>query len=341
MNLRSSHRALLISATLLVLAACGGGGSESTPTTQTSNTDNSTDNPVSSPTDNSADNSVGNTVATVATLDISSTPLIHISESTSNSFAIQADYSGTSGLSINLESLEIKGINISYSRTQDGFDFTVDADDMNFALESSGNIKITVTDGTLSDEITIPITVKNTSFAILKGSIEKTLTELDQISITNELDGLSVYVADKAYLYGIMNYKERSEWLNDIKSLTSTIQTDELAGLRNRYSELLGNTDVMNEVDAISTLEDIKESALTVGEKFKPIIDKYNTLSIPNFQAPTELSLNLYENNYSLFYGNSALGAVIDDTWVFNTEWVLLQKLIPFNGSLCIAPDNA
>jgi hypothetical protein len=156
-----------------------------------------------------------------------------------------------------------------------------------------------------------------------------------------ELDGLSVYVADKAYLYGIMSYDEKTVWLNNIKELASTIQSDELTVLKNSYSELLINTSVNSEAEATLVLDDIEELLLSTGNKFKSITDQYYELSIPNFIAPTELSLNLYKNNYSLFYGNTELGKVIDDIWVFDAKWRLLEDLIPFSGSLCTTSDDA
>jgi hypothetical protein len=318
MQRSSGYRTLLLAASALAITACGGGGTE-TPTPQTS---------------------VVTPVVEDATITISSTSELSVAESDSLGVTLDIDYTGDKSLSVSIAN-NVDGLSLEHEIDASTLHITLEGENTSGLLSNSGNIVLTVTDGTATEESSIPVTLVNTSFQLALNEIERVRDVLSSADLSKELTNINLYLADKAYLYGLLDFNEKNAWLEDMDTLLASIESTSVSLITDAYDNILTQKSTITETDALNMLGDISTLNSEVSDSFSPILEEYASLSVPNFTIPSELQLTFFYDKYSLFYGNTKVGSTIDGEWVFNDDLKLLEKLLPFNSTLCTVTNKA
>jgi hypothetical protein len=317
-------KTLLLAMTTSILAACGGGESASSGTTT------STPTPI---------------VNRVATLSISS-EVGEMNELSQINIPVTVDYTGSENLTFTATNIsDIDGVTASVVNENGTYYLNVVSDDILTKNITHVLLTIEATDGSVSDQDTIEVIITNTSHNKLFSDNLYNLNNVESLELSYELNNLSAFASDKAYLLGLISHKERIDWLNATITEIEVIEKQIIEEIREGLNELSFFELTITEAEALDKLNAIAEKTYESGKQFSTITDKINALNVPNFTVPTTISLSTFEAQgitiYSLFYGNSTVGALVDDAWVFKDEWLLLEKLIPLNDELCINPIDA
>jgi hypothetical protein len=302
-----------------LLTACGGGGSgSSAPTTST---------PV--------------TPQPVATLAIEVGELaVSIADADEKTVPVTVTYTGTNALTAELSDVNIEGLSISQSQNTGTFELTFTANDLLGTIEKTAELTVTVTDGSLTESTVLNITSSNTSLLQLMDKTAAELDALDTFDVSDELTNITMYVADKAYLYGLLTHAQKITWLTDMSSLVSAIQSTVTSETKDLLAAVLNQRHELTETEAISLINQAKDVLRAAGSEFNPLSEEINALDMPNLTPLETFTINQYNGQFSLFYGNNAYGAETNEQWLFAEKWLLLNKLIPFNTQTCPA-NNA
>ena len=298
-----------------LLAACGGGGSGNSTT------------PV--------------TPQPIATLSIEVAELaLSISDTEQKVVPITVTYTGTKALTTELSDVNIEGLIISQLQNEGNFELTFTAGDLLGKIEQATELTVSVTDGTLTESATLTITSSNTSLLQLMDKTTAEFDALDTFDVSDELANIATYVADKAYLYGVLTHDEKTTWLADMNSLISAIQSTVTSETKDLLTTVLNQRNELTETDAINLINQAKDVLRAAGSEFNQLSEQINALDVPNLTPLETFVINQYNGQFSLFYGNNAYGAETNEQWLFAEKWLLLDKLIPFNTQSCPA-NNA
>ena len=267
-------------------------------------------------------------------------------ESSQINIPVTAEYTGGENLTFTATNIsDIDGVTASVVNEDGAYYLNVVSDDI--LTQNIAHVLLTIeaTDGSVSNQDTIEVIITNTSHNKLFSDNLYNLNNVESLELSYELNNLSAFASDKAYLLGLISHKERIDWLDTTITEAEVIEKQIIEEIREGLDELSFFELTITEAEALDKLNAIAEKTYESGKQFSTIIDKINALNVPNFTVPTTISLSTFESQgttiYSLFYGNSTVGALVDDAWVFKDEWLLLEKLIPLNDELCINPINA
>lgn len=299
----------LITASLLALTACGGGGSD----------------------DKGGNNNGNDTSATTLTLGELST--FSYNEKTAHTWALNVNYDGNASdltYSVN-ETTNSNFVTVSAG----GGKVELTLGDMLEGLSKTVSFTVTVTDGKLTDTVSVSGDVVNTSLQETTSTAKALADKADTFSSNgiDELNWYGVYSADLQYLSldidadAKVNLKNTfSDAVTQIKSTASNVSA--------ALNEALANTSValvdsklsavlQTQSDNFNALPSMIQSALV------DLDDKNNAYTLP-----TITSLN----NGSVFYGNLALGSVSNSgTFVFNDAYSFLDIVVSGSNFGCNA----
>lgn len=306
---------IVVLSSMMSLTACGGGGSESSPPTSIE--------PTPDP-----------------TLSMDSSSGITVSENSSAQASISVNYTGNESLEMSFAEPNLDALTTRVSLSGSTLSISIDADELLGHAEETGTLQVTVSAGSLSETAEISITALNTSLDNVLSDIAQQAENADSLSVSGELHNISTFLADKAYLYGILTNDEKSDWLLRQNEDSDLIELDVRDQLTTNLDAILSQQETLTESEVLSMLNDAREELYESGNLFMPILDNYAALSVPNFSIPDGLVISSTGSGYSLFYGNPAVGSGTADNWSFSGDFSILSKLIPSNGTLCFASNN-
>jgi len=312
--------------TAITLSGCGGGGTETSAPDPEPVTTAPAPTPAPTP---------------VATLSLNAPNSITVNERSDAQVTVDIDYTGSEALSATLSDVSIDNISLERNLREESLVLTISAAELTGLATESDAMIITITDGTLSESVEVNVTAKNTSFSEVVSAATEALDGLDSINVTGEVENISIYLSDKAYLYGIIDNNEKEEWLATTVGLADSAQNSIKQTSGELYTAIIENRDTLTETEAEQQLRSANESLNNAGDAFAPIINAYESLAVPNFTVPDYLALTNFDGQYSLFYGNPAVGTGTSTDWSFSTDFQLLSELLPLDSTLCLADNNA
>tara|TARA_Y100001934_G_C12366391_1_gene783734 strand:- start:290 stop:1330 length:1041 start_codon:yes stop_codon:yes gene_type:complete len=321
---KTSIIAHIVIASSIALSGCGGGsssdGGSTTPTTPPSGTTP----PVTS----------------TPTLSLSGPTSIETNEGETRSATIDIDYTGSDSLSVDISSPSIEGMGVDYSVSGGKLTLTLVTPLLVGADKETGTLSVQVGDGEVSDSIDIGITAINTSFSDVINTAISKQDSINNINVSDEISNISIFLADKAYLYGALDNEEKNDWLSDINAQAMTVEDNVKSTLGSVYGDIASNVEGLTESQLLEKIDEAEVIVSDSGSSFAPVIESLNTLSTESLTLPDSLTLTVTESGASLFYGNPSVGSGEVDSWTFHSEFSLLAKLLPTDAPLCIADNN-
>ncbi|WP_339723675.1 hypothetical protein [uncultured Paraglaciecola sp.] len=260
---------------------------------------------------------------------------ISIEENAPAIILVNVNYTGSKTLVATLSDVNIDGLSVSQSQEVNNFEITLLASDLTGSFEETGELTITVSDGTVSDTTTVAIRSSNTSYLQLVEQTSLEIEALESFDVSDEFTKVTLYAADKAYLYGLMTYDEKVAWLEDMGLLLADIQSTATIEAQEILVGILEQQTELSESDAISLSNQAMDSLAAAGAKFDSLSTAIDSLSIPNFTSLASFKITQYQGQYSLFYGNDAYGVETNNEWTFAEKWALLERLLSFAPQSC------
>ncbi len=311
---------IFASSFIFMLSACGGGGSE----TEAPETPTSTSPP-----------------PPAATLTVNTGEDIDLAEQSSTTTVIDINYTGSKSLNATITDTGITALTTNYTLNSNTIELETTLGALSGKETEFGEITITISDGSVSDNVTVSVTALNTSFTEKMVDIDNAIENASSINVSKELSNISLYLADKAYLYGIIDDTEKRQWVNDMNAQADSIQDSLKEEVEALFTRITEQRSTLTETELESLFNDANTSIAGLGDIFTPVLQSYASLSVPNFTTPDALVLTLKDNESSLFYGNTTIGSGTIDNWTFFDNYEILSRLLPRDTELCIANNEA
>lgn len=304
----------------LFLSACGGGGSSPSPIDSP---------PIIEP-------------IAINLSGISSS--IELDENTSKVVSLKANYNGALPLSY---AISFIGDNNFVSITEKEGVFTFDTVDLS-SLSQSTSIKITVTDGVLSEAKTINLFIKNNSLIQKNIQISNVLFTNNDINSKQELYLYLRRYLEQAYMLGMIKKSDKenklAQHLVDYSAQKLVLHN---ASNNLRTDAVLANTDNGEEQlidEAISTYFSDTESFPVFVTSEMNFVNTLGDIGLPSLS-----SVDFYnEDYYAVFVNNPNYGVSLFtnqeiQSFTFNGDHPLLTLLFPLNAEVClkIQPTDA
>lgn len=196
---------------------------------------------------------------------------------------------------------------------------------------SSAKIKVTGTQGPATKTVEVLLNITNTSAEEIVANISGFISAKPTFETLNEEAQVFEFLTDLAYVSGNITKSAANTMRNQYESAISESKSN----LENVFDEL-STTLSSYQSGSISdaNLETEYDDAMAlVNAHGKIALDQINIAS-SSLSVVSEIPVNGFAYNKSLtvfsqFIGNNNIGAVETDTWVFNSEYAYLGRLLP------------
>ncbi len=249
------------------------------------------------------------------------------------------EYSGTKKISAS-HTIDIEGVNVTGELTDGRYTVTLDAPDFQGQLAHPATLSVTVTDGTISKQQQISLTVNNTSLRQLLDESETVADALAQADIESEIETVAAYLGDKAYLTGTLSDGERKQWQAQITPKLADLNQAVFGERKSLLDELQVEQDTLTEPQAIERFQAALAELDTPTVVLTELSETLANSNIAPFTASNMLTIAAFNGSYSVFYGNASFGEWVDNEWQFSTDAAVLEKLLPKDGQPCRTNPN-
>lgn len=297
-----------VSIIITILSGCGGGGSSSTNTPTA---------PAPKPVP--IEITIGSVNQTIT-----------INEGETAQVNIPVSYSGSKTLSYTADSAS-SVISATMNESQLVVS-SVDIDTYNDATD----ITVSVTDGALTNSITISATVKNTSLEALYNGIERAIPVTTSTISRSSLTNVANRYNEQAYMLGIISSSEFSKMKDDIASDTHRLHSSievSMLDLPLSMSDVVSEKTFSDVVENyIGRIDDYHQYALSIINE----ISAYGDIMLPSLS-----NTGMIRNNaLTPFYGNVSYGDYVNGTFTYSQNYALLAVLDPSDGQACSTSNN-
>ena len=291
------------------LSACGGGGSDD-----------------SAPKSNSGTGSTGGGTTGQAMTVSPSTATISVEELSIGTFDITASNSAGNVTVTN----DYTG-NSTLTTTANGDGITVTLDSSDVIIDEVSSFNVTINDGTTTKTVSVNMTIANTSGNILADDLELIAAKMTGGNLHTETESIMTVYNKIALLTGGYSRAMFTRLASDFQA-SKTISYAELGNSGTNADAITERVNdyragALTELDISAFSEELSvmlidsTKALTV--IINQVADKANKLtSIPEFKY------NHSAQGLSIYTGNKLMGEWVDDEWVFNDTFSIVDSAI-------------
>lgn len=270
-------------------------------------------------------------------LSLTANSEVKVNENSSAEALISINYNGNEQLKATMEPSSIESLSTDLIFSGNTLKVIAKVGEMSGMIAEYDTLNITVTAGHLSQSVEVPAFAFNISYEDEIKYIEREHGQIRTFAVSKELENISTYLADKAYLYGMLTYDEKEEWLRYQNTNAQMIEQEVRGYVLLALEDILENHKDMTEIEAVDAYNKAMSAFYASYESFMPLLVSYQDLSVPNFTTPSSLAISNTYNGYSLFYGNRDIGSFNNEQWRFHSDYEILALLLPTNSALCIA----